>query len=420
MGLFVTEQNRGDILVKMKPRSQRSRATDEVISDLRAQIEQSAPGVIVEFPQILQDMIGDLEGSPEPVEVKLFGDDEATLERIVDQLGPRMEKIPGLVDYKAIQKGNPEIVFHVDSARASRNGLSVDQVSQQVKAGLLGLAETSLRQTDRAIDIRVRFPDSLRFNYDGIRQFPIVTASKTIVPLESIADVSQVRAASQLSRENQRLMIALTARLENRDLGSVVGDVRQLLRQTPLPAGVTYEIGGQYESQQSSFRELLSVMALALAAVFTVLVVQFKSFRPAIVVLAVAPLSLVGVFAMLKLTGTPLNVSSFMGLILMIGLVVKNGIILFEYVQKLREEGLPLEEALVRAGRVRVRPILMTTLATLFGLLPLALGIGAGAELQKPLALAVIGGLVLSTLITLLVMPVLYSLLAPHHEAAQT
>jgi CzcA family heavy metal efflux pump len=420
MGLFVTEQNRGDILVKMKPRSQRSRATDEVISDLRAQIEQSAPGVIVEFPQILQDMIGDLEGSPEPVEVKLFGDDEATLERIVDQLGPRMEKIPGLVDYKAIQKGNPEIVFHVDPARAGRNGLSVDQVSQQVKAGLLGLAETSLRQTDRAIDIRVRFPDSLRFNYDGIRQFPIVTASKTVVPLESIADVSQVRASSQLSRENQRLMIALTARLENRDLGSVVGDVRQLLQQTPLPAGVTYEIGGQYESQQSSFRELLSVMALALAAVFTVLVVQFKSFRPAIVVLAVAPLSLVGVFAMLKLTGTPLNVSSFMGLILMIGLVVKNGIILFEYVLKLREDGLPLEEALVRAGRVRVRPILMTTLATLFGLLPLALGIGAGAELQKPLALAVIGGLVLSTLITLLVMPVLYSLLAPHHEAAET
>ena len=419
LGLFVTEQNRGDILVKMKPRSERHRGTSEVISDLRSQIEQIAPGVIVEFPQILQDMIGDLEGSPEPVEVKLFGDDEATMERIVDQLGPRMEKIPGLVDYKAIQKGNPEIVFHVDSARAGRVGLSVEQVSQQVKAGLLGLTETSLRQTDRAIDIRVRFPDSLRFNYDGIRQFPVITASRTIVPLESLADVTLVRASSQLSRENQRLMIALTARLENRDLGGVVGDVRQLLRQTPMPAGMTYEIGGQYESQQTSFRELLGVMALALAAVFTVLVIQFRSFRPAIVVLAVAPLSLVGVFAMLKLTGTPLNVSSFMGLILMIGLVVKNGIILFEYVQKLREEGLPLEEALVRAGRVRVRPILMTTLATLFGLLPLALGLGSGAELQKPLALAVIGGLILSTLITLLVMPVLFSLIARQREVAQ-
>ena len=420
LGLFVTEQNRGDILIKMKPRSERSRSTSEVISDLRSQIEQSAPGVIVEFPQILQDMIGDLEGSPEPVEVKLFGDNEAALEHLADELGPRMEKIPGLVDYKAIQKGNPEIVFQVDPARAGRVGLSVEQVSQQVRAGLLGLTETALRQTDRTIDIRVRFPDSLRFNYDGIRQFPIVTAAKTIVPLESLADVARVRAASQLSRENQRLMIALTARLENRDLGGVVGDVQQLLRQTPMPAGVTYEIGGQYESQQTSFRELLGVMALALAAVFTVLVIQFKSFRPAIVVLAVAPLSLVGVFAMLKLTGTPLNVSSFMGLILMIGLVVKNGIILFEYVQKLREEGLPLEEALVRAGRVRVRPILMTTLATLFGLLPLALGLGSGAELQKPLALAVIGGLILSTLITLLVMPVLFSLIARQREVTES
>jgi CzcA family heavy metal efflux pump len=420
LGLFVTEQNRGDILVKMKPRSERHRDTNEVISDLRSQIEESTPGVIVEFPQILQDMIGDLEGSPEPVEVKLFGDNEAALEHLADDLGPRMEKIPGLVDYKAIQKGNPEIVFQVDPARAGRVGLSVEQVSQQVRAGLLGLTETALRQTDRTIDIRVRFPDSLRFNYDGIRQFPVVTAAKTIVPLESLADVARVRAASQLSRENQRLMIALTARLENRDLGGVVGDVRQLLRQTPMPAGVTYEIGGQYESQQTSFRELLGVMALALAAVFTVLVIQFKSLRPAIVVLAVAPLSLVGVFAMLKLTGTPLNVSSFMGLILMIGLVVKNGIILFEYVQKLREEGLPLEEALVRAGRVRVRPILMTTLATLFGLLPLALGLGSGAELQKPLALAVIGGLVLSTLITLLVMPVLFSMIARQREVTQS
>ncbi len=414
MGMFVTEQNRGDILIKMKPRSQRRRDTEEVMNDLRAQIEQNSPqkGIIVEFVQILQDMIGDLEGSPEPVEVKLFGDNMPVLEQVANDLGPRLEKIPGLVDYKALQKGNPEIVFQVDPARAGRVGLTTDQVSQQVSAGLLGITETSLRQSDRTIDIRVRFPDSLRFNYGLIRQFPIVTPAKAIVPLESLAEVGQVRGASQLSRENQRLMLALTARLENRDLGSVIGDVQQVLRETRLPTGVTYEIGGQYESQQSSFRELLSVLGLAMAAVFTVLVVQFRGFRPAIIILTVAPLSLVGVFAMLELTGTPLNVSSFMGIILMIGLVVKNGIILFEYVQRLLErERLPLIEALVRAGRIRVRPILMTTLATLFGLLPLALGLGSGSEIQKPLALAVIGGLFLSTFITLLVMPVLYTFL---------
>src|SRR5262249_29936681 len=178
----------------------------------------------------------------------------------------------------------------------------------------------------------------------------------------------------------------------------------------------TYEIGGQYESQRSSFNDLLRVSGFALAAVFPVLVVQLRAFRPALIILSAAPLSLLGVFAMLKVTGTPLHVSSFMGIILMVGLVVKNGIILFEYVHKLWEEQkLPLDEALVASGRIRVRPILMTTLATLFGLLPLALGLGSGAELQKQLALAVIGGLLLSTFITLLVMPVLYSLLEGRH-----
>ncbi len=412
LGLFITEQNRGDILVKMKPRSQRKRSTQDVIEDMRAQIAQHVPGIQVEFVQILGDMIGDLEGSPEPVEVKLFGNSIVDLEKAAADLGPRIQKIPGIVDYKAIQKGNPEIVFHIDPSLAGRAGMTVDQVSQQVSAGLLGLTETQLRQADRTIDVRARFPDDFRTNYAKIQQFPIVTPAKQVVPLSSLAKMEEVRGQNQLLRENQRLMVTLTARLENRDLGSAVHDVQGVMRQVRLPIGTTYEIGGQYESQQSSFRDLLGVLALALAAVFTVLVIQFRSFAPSLIILSAAPLSLVGVFAMLKISGTPLNVSSFMGIILMIGLVVKNGIILFEYVHVLwQEQGMPLNEALVAAGRIRVRPILMTTLATLFGLLPLALGLGSGAELQKPLALAVIGGLLLSTFITLLVMPVLYSLL---------
>ena len=214
-------------------------------------------------------------------------------------------------------------------------------------------------------------------------------------------------------------MVSLTARLENRDLGSAMADVNKMMAGLKLPTGVTYEAGGQYEAQQQSFSELLGVLGLAMAAVFTVLVIQFRTIRPALVILSAAPLSLVGVFAMLLITGTPLNVSSFMGIILMLGLVVKNGIILFDYVAMLREnEHMPLDEALAAAGRIRVRPILMTTLATLFGLLPLALGLGSGAELQKPLALAVIGGLLLSTFITLLVMPALYSLVERHEKTA--
>jgi len=424
LGLYATEQNTGDILVKLKPvchwprtwmgcpSSERRRDADEVIDDMREQIAKNIPSIDVEFTQILQDMIGDLEGSPEPVEIKLFGNDMPTLEQLAEEIQPRLEKIKGLVDFVGITKGNPEIVFHVNPDLSGRAGLTPDQVSAQVSAGLLGISETQLRRADRTIPIRLRFPDSFRGNYWDVQQFPLVTPSKQIVPLSSVAQVDQVRGENQLQRENQRLMVTLTARLENRDLGSAIHDVRQVIKQIKFPLNTSYEIGGQYESQQASFHQLLYVLGLALAAVFVVLVIQFRSFGPALIILSAAPLSLLGVFLMLLVTGTALNVSSFMGIILMVGLVVKNGIILFEYVHKLQEEGgASLDEALVAAGKIRIRPILMTTLATLFGLLPLALGLGAAAELQKPLALAVIGGLLLSTFITLLVMPVLYSFL---------
>ena len=413
MGFFATLQNEGDILVKLKPRSQRKRDVYEIMNDLREQVTRNIPGIQIEFVQLLQDMIGDLEGEPQPVEIKLFGNDMKVLEGLTAELGPKMQKIPGIVDYKTIQKGNPEIVIHVDPVQAGRLGLTVAQVSQQADAGLLGLTETELRQADRTIGIRVRYPDAFRYNYSNVRQFPILTPSKQIVPLSALARIEQVRGETELMRENQRLMALITARLENRDLGSAIRDVKHVLDATALPVGTTYEIGGQYEAQQSAFHDLLSVLGLALAAVFIVLVVQFRAFRPSLIILSAAPLSLLGVFVILRLTGTALNVSSFMGIILMVGLVVKNGIILFDYVHKqLVEEGLPLTEALVTAGKIRVRPILMSTLCTLFGLLPLALGLGSGAELQKPLALAVIGGLSISMFITLLLMPVLYSLLS--------
>lgn len=415
MGLYATQQNKGDILVKLKPRwpkGPRRRSTEEVMDDMRAQIAANIPGLDVEFTQLLQDMLGDLEGAPEPVQLKIFGNSMDVLERVADTVSGKLQKIPGIVDYVGLQKGNPEIVFHVDPALTGRAGLTADQVTAQVSAGLLGLTDTQLREADRTVDIRVRFPDSFRYNYANVLQYPILTPAKQIVPLTSLATVDQVNGEAELQRENQRLMVELTARLENRDLGSGIRDVQKMMDGISLPTGTTYEIGGQYESQQDSFRQLLSVLGLALGAVFVVLVIQFREFRPALIILSAAPLSLVGVFAMLFVTGTALNVSSFMGIILMVGLVVKNGIILFEYVHKLwKEEGMRLSEALVAAGKIRVRPILMTTLATLFGLLPLALGLGSGAELQKPLALAVIGGLLLSTFLTLLLMPVLYSLL---------
>jgi CzcA family heavy metal efflux pump len=408
LGLFATEQNKGDILVKLKPRSQRNRNIEEVITDLRGQIKKSITGVDIEFVQILQDMLGDLEGSPEPIEIKIFGNSTEDLNRVADAIGPKIQKVTGVVDYKGPQRGNPELVINVDPALAAHVGLTVAQVSDQLQAGLLGESTTDFRLSDRLIPIRVRYPDNFRGQENNIRQFPILAANKQIVPLDSLATIAPVRGQNELLRENQRLMIVLTARLENRDLGNAIADIKKVLAEYKFPVGYTYEIGGQYESQQSSFRDLLSVLGLALAAVFTVLVIQFRAFLPALVIVSAAPMSLIGVFLLLLMTGTPLNVSSFMGIILMVGLVVKNGIILFEYYERLHGT-MSVTDALVQAGRIRLRPILMTTLCTLFGLMPLALGIGSGAELQKPLAIAVIGGLTVSTLITLVVIPVFYS-----------
>jgi CzcA family heavy metal efflux pump len=416
-GLYVTPQNSGDMTVMLRPRGRR-RPIEDVIDDLRHQINQNIPGVDVDFSQILQDMLGDLEGTREPVEVKLFGDNLDELEKLSDEIGPKLQAIDGLVDYQTIQKGNPELVFNIDQGAAGRVGMTPQDVSQQISAGLFGVTQTELRESDRTVPIRVRFPDSFRMNYNDILQYPILTPAKQIVPLSSIAHLQKVQGESAIERENQRLMVSMTGELENRDLGSVINDVKKVMNTVQFPVGYTYELGGQYESQQAAFHDLLFVLFLALGAIFIVLVVQFRAFAPALIILSAAPLSLVGVFGMLLATHTALNVSSFMGIILMVGLVVKNGIILFEYVHKLwEEEKMPLFDALVEAGKIRIRPILMTTLATLFGLLPLALGLGSGAELQKPLALAVIGGLTLSTFITLLLMPVLYSLLQRKSEA---
>ncbi len=409
LGLFATEQNKGDILVKLKPRSERKRDIEEVISDLRTQITKSIVGVDIEFVQILQDMLGDLEGSPEPVEVKVFGNSTDELKRIADELGPKLQEIKGIVDFKGPQRGNPELVIKVDPTLAGHVGLTVAQVSDQLQAGLLGESTTDFRLSDRLIPIRVRYADSFRGQENDIRQFPILAANKQIVPLQSLAVIGKERGQNELLRENQRLMVTLTARLEGRDLGSAIADVKKVLSDYKFPVGYTYQIGGQYESQVSSFHDLLFVLGLALAAVFTILVLQFRAFLPALVIISAAPMSLIGVFLLLLITGTPLNVSSFMGIILMVGLVVKNGIILFEYYEKLHGT-MSVKDALVQAGKIRLRPILMTTLCTLFGLLPLALGLGSGAELQRPLAIAVIGGLAVSTVITLVVIPVFYSL----------
>ncbi len=410
LGLFATEQNRGDIAARLKPQSERSRTIFEVIDDVRVKVQAAVPRLRIEFVQILSDVINDLAGSARPVEIKLYGPDLNRLEAYAKTIEPRIAGIAGIEDlFNGVSEPSAELDMHVNEAEANRVGLTPQKVADAAMGALLGAPAGEVRLEDRSIGVRVRAPDTVRFNRLQLSALPIVsTQTGAPVPLGTLATFQAVETRAELLRENQQQMIAMTSDVSGRSLGSVMNDVKVVLAAQPSPSGIRLELGGQYASQQDAFRGFLLVLVLAAASVVAIMVLQFQSFVEALIVLLAAPLSFIGAVGLLLITGTPLNVSSFMGLILLVGLIVKNGIILLDFTRiRMQTDDLPLEKAITEAAGVRLRPILMTTLCTLFGLLPLALGLGAGSELQKPLALAVIGGLTLSTPITLFVVPTL-------------
>ena len=417
LGLFATAQNSGDIVARLVPRSRRSRDIFAVMDEVRARVTTTAPRLHIEFVQILSDVINDLAGAAKPVEIKLFVERLDTLEAYARALAADLEQVGGLEDlYNGVSEPSAELLMRVNEAEADRIGMTPADVGDAVSAALLGAPAGEVRAEDRPVAVRVRAPDSVRFDPLRLKALPVLgPRARRVTPLGTLAAFEPAASRMSLERENQQQMIAMTADVSGRSLGGVMGDVRRILAARPAPPGVRVGLGGQYASQQEAFRALLVVLGLAAVSVCAVMVIQFESFVEPLVVLLAAPVSFVGALALLLVTGTALNVSSFMGLILLVGLIVKNGIILLDFTRlRMRAEGVPLAAAIREAARVRLRPILMTTLCTLFGLLPLALGLGAGSELQRPLALAVIGGLTLSTPITLFAVPTLLVAIRGH------
>lgn len=405
MGLFATEQNKGDIVARLS--RNRNRTIFEVMDDLRGKIETQLPRLRIDFIQLLTDLINDLAGNPNPIEIKIFGPNLEQLQTYAADVSLRIEKVKGVVDlYNGVPDPAPEMIMQVDGAAAGRIGLTPEDVATQARAAMLGANAGQLLSDERSVPVRVRAPDAIRYQATQLASIPINGANGTATPLGALATFKDSASAAELIRENQEQMLAITAGLQGRSLGATMSDVKKILAAHKPPAGVRIELGGQYESQQTAFRSMLLVITLAFLCVVAVMLIQFESFVEPVAIVLAAPLSFVGALLALLVTGTPMNVSSMMGLTLLVGLIVKNGIILLDFARhRMRELNEPLEIAIREAGRVRLRPILMTTLCTLFGLLPLALGLGAGSELQRPLALAVIGGLTLSTPITLFLVP---------------
>ncbi len=418
LGFFVTEQFTGDFLVGLKPRGQRGHSTAELVDGLRVRIAREVPQMEVSFVQVMQDTINDLAGNPSPLEVKIFGSDYRVIQGLADRIAALLQHVPGVVDIQSgVSYGSPENTYVLDSDAVSRAGLTNSAVAEELHAALFGAEATRLRRANYLLPVVVRYGNALRRDPTWLAQLPISDAAGRFIPASRFSRMQEKINVNELARENQQPLVGVEANISGRDLGSVARDVRASLAGLTLPSDVRVEVGGQVQSQEQAFRNLLLVLTLAIGLVFLLLVIQFRSYRLPLVIFMTLPFSQIGALLALKLTGVELNISAFMGLIMLIGLVVKNGIILIEYTAQLRRQGAPsLGEALAQAGRVRLRPVLMTSLTAIIALLPLALNLGAGAELQRPLAIAVIGGLSVSTLFTLLVIPVAHVLLGePHH-----
>jgi multidrug efflux pump subunit AcrB len=415
----VTEANRGDIAVKLK--SKRNRDVEEIMSELRARIAREEPSIEVEFVQVLQDMIGDLSNAPEPVQIKLFSPDAALLREWAPRVAEATHKVPGVVDLKdGIENSisNPATVFQVNPTVAARAGFTPEEVATDASAILEGEpAATPIIANDIAYTIRVRYPESNRGSLEAMSNTLLNSASGHTATLGTLANITELPGQTEIRRENLQRDVTVTARLEGTDLGSAIKAVQKVVADMHLPSSVRVVYGGTYEEQQKSFRDLMLVLVLATVLVFVVLLFEFRTLAAPISILASALLSTSGVFLALLITRTTFNISSFMGLIMVIGIVAKNGILLLDADQKFRRAGFPAHDAMIQAGRRRLRPILMTALAAAAGMLPLALAIGAGSQMLQPLAIAVIGGITVSMVLSLIITPAVHFYLS-HEDAA--
>jgi multidrug efflux pump subunit AcrB len=363
-------------------------------------------------------VIGDLEGNPEPIEVKLFSEDAAALQAKADEVEAAIKKVPGVVDtLNGVVISGPAVTFNIDPARASQFGVTANDVATTITTAMTGDAASSILQQDRLIKVRVIFPRDVRTSLDKVKALQVRSSSGQLFRLDQIADVDIDKGQAEIERENLRQMIAVTGRLEGNDLGTAIRQIQQqLVQDVKLPPGMTVEYGGLYQEQQSSFRELTLALILAVLLVFITLLIEFRSYAHPIAIVTGAVLALSGVLLALFVTGSTLNVVSLMGMIMIVGIVAKNGILMLDAVEESLAFGDTLREALLRSGRRRFRPVLMTSLAAMLGMLPLALAIGAGSELLQPLAIAVIGGLTVALGLSLIVTPTVYSLLRRGHS----
>lgn len=405
LGGGITETNSGDFFIHLKPQSQR-RPIEEVMSEVRRKVEHDVPSLRIETAQLLEDLIGDLTAVPEPVEVKLFGDDVAQLQSLAPKIRNAVASVHGVVEVKdGVVIAGDSLDLEIDRVKAALEGLDAKQITNQLDAEIGGKVASVIPSDQQLVGIRVRLPGDLRARVDQLGDLPLHAPDGHYVPFRRVGSIRIVPGEAEITRENGKPMVAVTGRIEGRDLGSTMRDVQAAVAKLRLPAGVSVDYGGLYREQQKSSRDLLIVFVSAVLLVFLLLLFLYERFTVALAIVATTLLSLTGVFAGLWITGTERNISAMMGMTMVVGMITEIAVF---YFAELGDEDPGNSEALAQAGVKRMRAIIMSATIAVLALLPLALGLGAGSAMQKPLAIAIISGLVVAVPLVLLVMPAIY------------
>ena len=408
MGFFITEPNRGDYLIELK--TKRNKTTEEVSNEIRQHIEKTLPALKVDFGQVITDMLGDLMASVQPVEVKIFGDNKEKLQELSKQVADTLRTVKGTADvFDGIVVAGPMLKILPKEEKLKQFGLNPADLQSQMETYISGLVIGSIPEKEQLTNIRMIYPQNNRTPIEKMKEAKVCTITGDYIPVSQMADFSILSGVTEIERENLQTMGVVTARLNNRDLGSVMKDIQQKIKTINLPQSYHIEFGGSYAEQQQSFAELLKILFIAALLVFSVVLFMFKDLKLSLVVIFVSSLGVVGGVMALFITNTPLNVGSYTGLIMIVGIIGENCIFTIQQFLTVLKES-TVNHALIYSISARLRPKLMTASGAIVALIPLALGIGAGAQMHQSLAIAVIGGLIVALPLLLVVLPSLLKL----------
>jgi len=408
-GFSTTGSHEGLVWVGLVKKSDRKLSDQEILEGIRRKLPKLKDAKI-EAIDFGAAMMG---GESAPIEIKIFGKDINILGDVADSIVDRIQDVEGLRDVThSLAEGKPEYHISINREKASRMGLQVNQVANAVQTASLGKVVTRYREGNEEFDIRVQFKEKFRDSLDDIKSIPIMTPFNSMVSLEQVASVERGEGPIRINRENQARVVKVTANIAGRDLGSIVRDIKKRISkvESGLPSGYFIEFGGQYEQMQEAFIIMAGAFALATLLVYMIMASQFESFKHPFVIMFTIPLAIVGVTLALLISGQPVSLPALIGFIMLGGIAVNNGIVMVDYINQLKRRGVEKREAILQACTVRLRPVLITAFTTILGMLPMALSISEGAEMRAPMAIAVIGGLTATTLLTLFVIPIIYSL----------